>query len=262
MQISIKTNFPEVRAAMQKAAKQVPYAMQQALNKTAAKAVDAVRKEMPKVFDRPTPWVTNSLRIKYATKSNLQAELGYKDRNSAESSRTMIEPHVYSGKRHFKAMEARLMKIGLIPAGWNAVPGGGARLDANGNMSRGQISQLLNVLGAYTEAGYNKANDKTSERLAKGRAKKNIYGFVYWVNKVGSTKARHLPPGVYQRVTTAFGSSLKPVLVFVKQASYRQRLDFFGVAQAVIDKEFPGEFNRAFEAAMATALPKSSGNRD
>lgn len=260
MQISISTNFTQVQAALQKAASQVPFALSTALNKTAAKAQDAVRKEMPRVFDRPTPWVLNSLRIKYATKSNLQAELAYKDKNSVESSRSMIEPHVFTGKRHFKAMEARLMAIGLIPAGWNAVPGAAAKLDANGNMGRGQISQLLNVLGSYTEAGYSKANDKTSARLARGNVKKNVYGFVYWVNKVGSTKATHLPPGVYQRVKTAFGSSLKPILIFVKQANYKQRLDFFGVAQAVIDKEFPGEFDRAFDEALRTALLKSQGS--
>lgn len=260
MQIKVTTNFKQVQAALQKAASQVPFALATALNKTAAKAQTAVQKKMPEVFDRPTPWVMNSLRIKYANKNNLLAELAYKDKNSVENSRSMVEPHVFTGKRHFKAMEARLMRIGLIPAGWNVVPGAAAKLDANGNMSRGQISQVLNVLGAYTEAGYNKANDKTSARLAKGRAKKNIYGFVYWVNKVGSTKARHLQPGVYQRVITAFGTSLKPVLIFVKQANYKKRLDFFGVAQAVINKEFPGEFDRAFDEAMRTALLKSQGS--
>jgi hypothetical protein len=171
----------------------------------------------------------------------------------------MIEPHVFAGQRHFKAFEARLMQIGLIPAGYNAVPGAGAHLDANGNMSRGQISQLLNVLGAYTEAGYNKADNRTVNRLAKGRVKKNVYGFVYWVNKVGSTKAKHLPPGVYQRIITGFGSSLKPILIFVKRANYRKRLDFFGIVERVINREFPTEFDKSFDHAMKTALLKSQG---
>ena len=50
-----------------------------------------------------------------------------------------------------------------------------AKVDAYGNMSRGQITQLLNVLGTYTEAGYNKANAATKARLAKGSVKKNQY---------------------------------------------------------------------------------------
>ena len=259
MQIKIDTNIKEVQAALSRAASQVPFAMSVAINNSAESAKRAVQAEMPRVFDRPTPWVINSLRVKRSTKVNLSAELAYKDKNSVESSRSMIEPHVFSGQRHFKAFEARLLQIGLIPAGYNAVPGAGAKLDGNGNMSRGQISQLLNVLGAYTEAGYNKADDRTVNRLAKGSVKKNVYGFVYWVNKVGSTKAKHLPPGVYQRVVTGFGTSLKPVLIFVKRANYNKRLDFFGIAERVINREFPAEFDKSFDQAMKTALLKNQG---
>ena len=260
MKISITSNIDQVQAAMKKAASQVPFALSVAINKTAEKARLAVVAEMPRVFDRPTPWVLNSLRVKRSTKSSLEAELAYKDKNSVESARSMIEPHVNTGKRHYKAMEARLLNIGLLPSGYNAVPGAAAKLDANGNMSQGQISQLLNVLGSYTESGFNKANINTTKRLAKGNVKKNTYGFAYWVNKVGSTKARHLQPGVYQRVITGFGTSLKPVLIFVKQANYKKRLDFYGIANDVVAKEFPGEFDRAFDEAMRTALLKSQGS--
>ncbi|MBC7598731.1 MAG: hypothetical protein H7238_06885 [Polaromonas sp.] len=172
----------------------------------------------------------------------------------------MIAPHVYGGQRRFKAVEARLFSMGLLPAGFNAVPGAAASVDANGNMSRGQISQLLNVLGTYTEAGYNKANAATRARLAKGSAKKNIYGFAYFVNPVnGAGRNKSLKPGVYQRVMTGFGSSLKPILIFVKRANYKQRLDFYGIVQRVIDAEFPREFDKAFNEAVRTALLKTQG---
>jgi len=157
-------------------------------------------------------------------------------------------------------MEARLLRAGLIPSGYNAVPGGAAKLDVNGNMSQGQISQLLNVLGAYTEAGYNKANDKTTKRLAKGNIKKNVYGFAYIVIKVGASRPKHLQPGVYQRVSTGFGSSLKPILMFVKRANYKQRLDFFGIATKTINEEFPKEFTKSFDEAVRTALFKNQGS--
>lgn len=260
MKINVSHNFPEVQAALAKAASQVPFALAVALNNTAEKARVNVRNQMASVFDKPTPWVLNSLRVKRATKSNQEAELAFKDRNSAESSRSMVEPHVFGGKRHFKAMEARLLNMGLMPAGYNAVPGAAAKLDAYGNMSPGQISQLLNVLGTYTEAGYNKANAKTVGRLAKGNVKKNIYGFEYWVNKVNSIKARHLQPGVYQRVKTGFGTSLKPVLIFVKKANYKQRLNFFAITQTTVDREFVGEFNAAFDEALRTAMFKKQGS--
>lgn len=259
MQIKVETNFANVRAAMQKAASQVPFAASVALNKTADAARRDVVDNMRNVFDRPTPWVLNSLRVKRSTKASLVAEVAFKDKNSVESSRSMIEPHVFSGKRRFKAMEVRLWKAGYLPDGWNAVPGEAANMDGFGNMSPGQISQLLNVLGTYTEAGYNKANERTVARLAKGNVKKNQYGFVYWVNRVGDPKGRHLQPGVYQRFTTAFGTSLKPVLIFVKRANYKARLPMYDLVNAAAAREFPGEFDKAFEQAMATALIKTQG---
>lgn len=260
MKLSIKTNFPEVAKALKNAEGQVPFATSVAINKAADKAKLAVQKNMRQVFDRPTPFVINSLRLKRSTKQNLTAELQFKDKNSAESSRTMVLPHVDGGSRRYNAMEARLRGIGVLPDGWNAVPGAGAKLDSYGNMSRGQISQMLNLLGAYKEAGYNKANAATRERLAKGNAKKNIYGFVYWVNPVGTKRAKHLQPGVYQRVTTGFGSSLKPVVIFVKRAQYSKRLPFYQVAEEEFNRTFPEEFNVAMDYALRTAFPKVQGN--
>jgi hypothetical protein len=252
MQIKIDiSGLDHVRKAMEEMPKKATYAAVKAMNTSLEWVETAVRKEMRQVFDRPTPWVLNSLRRKYAKPSNMVAELAFKDINSEVNARTMIFPHVDGGKRRYKAMEARLMGIGLMPSGYNAVPGGAAKLDANGNMSRGQISQLLNVLGTYTESGFNKAGINTVKRLSKGNQKKGVYGFMYWVNKVGSTKARHLQPGVYQRVKTGFGTSLKPILIFVKQANYKQRLDFYGITRRVFDQRFPGEFDRALEAEMS-----------
>jgi hypothetical protein len=261
MKVTFDTNIPQVQQALEQAASQVPFALSVAINNTLTLAQLTIQGQMPSVFDRPTPWVVNSLRLKRSTKTILSAELAFKDKNSAENSRSMIEPNVFGGTRHFKAMEARLMNMGYLPAGWNVVPGGGASLDAYGNMSRGQISQLLNVLGTFTEAGYNKANAKTVARLAKGNVKKNVYGFVYWVNPANGTgRNKKLPPGVYQRVKTGFGSSLKPILIFVKRAQYRQRLDFNAIVQRTIGAEFEGAFTRSFAAAMGTALLKVQGD--
>lgn len=260
MQIKVQTNFPAVQAAMRKAAGQVPFAASVALNATTTKARADVQARMRQVFDRPTPWVINSLRVKRATKSTLVSELAFKDKSSVENSRSMVEPHIAGGQRQYKAMEGRLFRAGLLPAGYNVVPGGAAKLDAYGNVSRGQISQLLNVLGTYREAGYNKADARTRARLAKGNAKKGIAGFVYWVNPAtGPQRRRHLQPGVYQRVQTGLGTSLKPILIFVKRAQYRPRLPFYSLVEAAANKHFEPEFNKAFEAAMKTALLKQQG---
>jgi hypothetical protein len=273
MKINVTHNIPEVTAALRKAADQVPRVLVTALNRVAAQAVRNVHVEMKSVFDRPTPWVLNSLRIKYANPAKPEAELTFRDDKSNQGSGSMVEPQIFGGRRRYKAMEGRLLAMGMMPPGYNAVPGAAAQLDGYGNMSRGQISQMLNVLGTYQEDGYNKANAATRARLAKGNKKKNTYGFAYFVSYAGTGRAEltikngeavmtrgrksHLAPGVYKRVATGFGSSLKPVLMFVKQATYKKRLDFLGVVEKTVAKEFVPEFDKVFEAALATAKVRS-----
>lgn len=255
MQIRINTNIAQVQRALQQQASQVPFALSVALNRTAIAAQSDLKREMATLFDRPTPYFLNSPRVIRATKTRLQATVWFKDRNSVENSSDLALPHIKGGDRAVKPMEQRLQRAGLMPAGWRAVPGQGADLDIYGNMSRGQISQLLNVLGTYREAGYNKANAATRARLAKGNVKRNVYGFEYFVNPVGSARGRHLLPGVYKRVRTAFGTSLKPVLIFVRSTRYKARLDFEGIVKRAVDQRFPVEFDAAFDQAVRTARP-------
>ena len=237
-----------------KDAKQRRFATALALNKSVQWSETAVRKAMRGAFQQPTRYFLQSLRIKRADvrAMKLQAELVFKDRGLDDSSEAMMVPHVEGGRRKWKPMEDRLQRAGILPAGWYVVPGQAADIDANGNMSRGQISQILNVLGTYREAGYNKANAKTAERLAKGNAKKGVYGFAYFVNRPQGGNP-NIPPGVYKRIKTAFGSSLKPVLIFVTRVTYKKRFDFYGIAQREFDARYPGEFDRAYEYALRTA---------
>ncbi len=261
MEPKITVDYRQFLTNMTIVESQLPFAMALAATRTGQKAIPVVQAAMRSTFDRPTVWSINSLRLKSATKAKPVAVIAFKDKNSVESSRTMIEPHVAGTERHYKAMEVRLLRMGVLPKGWRVVPGAGAQLDSYGNMSAGQISQVLNVLGAYTEAGFNKANINTVKRLAKGNAKKNVYGFVYWVNPVGSKKGGHLQPGVYQRISTAFGSSLKPIMIFVRSVSYKPTLDFYGKVNGVVAAELPGEFVQAYEQALRTALPKTTGGQ-
>ena len=266
--MKMELNTAEVLAAFDTAPGQVAYATMLALNRTADTIKAELQWEMNRAFDKPTPWFLNSIRPSYATKTKLVAEIGYywkaKDRSeNGDASRSMVEPHVYGGSRHYKAMEVRLFKSGLLPEGWNVVPGGAANLDAFGNMSQGQITQILNVLQTYTEAGYNTANSKTIAKLEKGNKKKGTYGFTYWVNPPPTSqpaKGKHLPPGVYQRVYTGFGTSLKPVLIFVKRAAYKARLDFWGISKRAAERDMVNNFKEALDMATKTALLKSQGN--
>ena len=245
MKLSIDHNTQAVQAALNKAASQVPYALSVALNETAKEAKTMVRAEMESVFDRPTPWVLNSLRIKYANKRNLVAELAFKDFNG-QSTRSMLEPQVDGGSRRFKAMEAIFKKAGYVPKGWNIVPGAAASLDQYGNIVRSQVSQLLSMLAML--GPMSPAQRKTKERLTVV-SKRNQFGFEYFVIPVGSG-SRRLQPGVYKRLK----SGLKPILVFVRPAKYQKRLDFFGLVERKVNERLAPNFDYAFKVAVATAF--------
>lgn len=248
MRLTIKTNFPDVQKALNDIGPKVKSAIREALNRTAEWAETDVRREMRKVFDRPVPYTLRSLRVFYAKTSNLAATLWFKQR-SADRDKQWASAQIAGGQRDLKPMELRLQRIGILPSGWYVVPGGGADLNGYGNMSPGEISRILNVLGAYTEAGYNKANDKTRARLRRGT--KRAYGFEYWVNHPLRMQS-HLPPGVYKRIYTSFGTTLKPMLVFVKGAKYRKRLRFNEIVTATTAKRFPAEFDKAVRSLITT----------
>jgi hypothetical protein len=252
MKIEVKTNMVDVSRFLGQLANKIPSAQREAINRTAEWAETDVRREMRKVFDRPVPFTLRALRVYYAkTGPNPSATLWFRQRRREEDKLWAV-PQISGGGRQIKPMERRLQAIGILPRGWFIVPGAAAPMDAYGNVSPGEISRILNVLGAYTEAGYNKANDKTRARLKKGNAKKGVMGFEYWVNPVGPQTQRHLKPGVYRRVYTAFGTSLKPILIFVNKANYRARLNFQGIVKATVDRRFPGEFEKALRSLAAT----------
>ncbi|MDF3821963.1 hypothetical protein P3G55_18810 [Leptospira sp. 96542] len=251
MKFTIRSNFPEVQRKINALGKESRSIVREAMNRSVGFADQAVTVEMEKKFDSPTQYTLNSLRVWYASTSSLRVTLWFRQR-SEERDKQWAVAQIRGGQRALKPMELRLRRINILPNGWYVVPGAAMPLDAYGNMSRGEVSRILNVLGTYTEAGYNKANDKTRARLRKGNAKKGVYGFEYFVNLPGAEGRRHLLPGVYRRVYTAFGQSLKPMLIFVRAATYRRRLDFFGIVNKSMDKHFPAEFDKAFESWWKT----------
>jgi hypothetical protein len=260
MRINVTSNLPDLQRWVGTVAQGVNRATREALNRTAEWAETDVRREMRKVFDRPLPFTLRSLKIGYAkTGPNPTATLWFKQRRKEED-KLWAKAQIFGGDRQLKPMELRMQRVGILPQGWFVVPGAAAPLDAFGNMSRGEITRILNVLGTYTEAGFNKANQKTRDRLRKGNEKKGQYGFAYWVNPVsGPRNRKHLLPGVYRRVYTPFGTSLKPMMIFVRKATYKPRLDFFGVVNATVERRFPSEFTKAMDSLVATG--SASGAR-
>ena len=252
VRFNLTTNMPDVIRQIEAIGPKGKSVLRESMNRAGEWAQTDVTREMRKVFDRPVAFTLRSLRLYHASTTSMRVTLWFRQR-TADADKPWAMPQIRGGERTMKPMELRLQRMGLLPLGWMVVPGAAAPMDAFGNMSRGEISRILNVLGTFTEGGYNKANAKTKERLRNGNAKKGVYGFEYFVNPAtGPGRQQHLLPGLYRRVYTRFGTSLKPMMVFVNGARYRARLDFFGIVRATMNRRIPSEFDKAMRSLLET----------
>lgn len=268
MQFTVTTNFSDVIKQLEKAESQMPFATARALTKTAQDVKEAQRKEIARVFDRPTRYTLNSVYLRPATKALLEAEVWLKGdgTNDGGSTRHYLGPTISGGGRPLKRFEQRLVRAGLMQATERAVPAGGAAIDSSGNMSRGQIVKILSQLKTAAVLG-DDSNATNSKRSRAKRAKEAYFvsrgpgawsGSGAWKNGL---KSQHLPRGVWVRTSsTGVGTSVKPVLLFVKSATYRPVYKFFDLARRVVDSRFPFHFKESARIALGTALLKKQGS--
>lgn len=228
-----------------------------ALTRTAAQAQADARAALQSSIDRPTPYTMRALKYTRATAANLQAWVGFDvevvqdirgqvtgyARSSDTPASRYMAPQVDGGGRSLKRFERALQAKRAMPAGWQAVPGAGARLDAFGNMSRGQIAQIIAQLGTELLSGYTNTPKSTRSRITGQRKAGGQFIAVLPGQK---TK---LKPGIYQREFT--GRNLTPVLMFVKTTSYRPRFDFVGVTSRSINTHLQTEIERAVADQLA-----------
>lgn len=212
-----------------------------ALNSAAFVGSQETKKAMAQAFDRPTPWVLGGVRYVKARKDRLESSIDF-DKWGNKTNVTVakvLNAQIFGGQRKYKRHEIALQRAGILPAGMFIVPGPAAAKDQYGNMPGSQIVQIVSWFRAFGEQGY-KANstDKTRARLGKDK-KNGTKGIQYF-----ALQKRHgkLQPGIYQRITFAAGSAIKPVMFFVRAPTYRSRLDFYGIAE----KAALAEFNKAF----------------
>ena len=244
-QVNVRSNVAAVVARFRDNPRQMRYATAVALTHTAQDVKVAQVAEMERVFDRPTRFTLNSVFMRPATKANLVAIVWLKDfAGKGTPAEKYLAAQIEGGPRKLKGFERLLLRSGLLPTGYSAVPGSAAKLDSYGNMSAGQIVQILSALKAFGEQGF--AANRT-DASKKRRGKKLPMFFV------GRPGGGRLPRGVWQRFTFAHGSAIKPVLIFVRGPRYRPIYRFHEVSARTVTAVFPGHMERAAVEAMATA---------
>lgn len=251
-------------AALRDQPRQLAFAGVLALTRTAQRVKEAERHEIADVFDRPTPYTLDALYVRPATRARPEALVGVKDAFGTRSGRAPIAYlrwQITGGLRTQTAFEKALVRGGAMRSEDRAVPGKAARLDAYGNLSRGQIQQILSQLRIDTAyAGSNRSltrvlpTDNARDQRLKRNKIRRAYGraggqFVAFPNGRGK-----LRPGIYLAGGRDFGARLgygrngrlQPVVVFVSKAEYEAgRFDFDYVAQLAVTRHLLSEFDRA-----------------
>lgn len=243
MLLTHSTNLSAVQAALTKTEReQLPFATALALTKTGQLVKKGQIAAMNRNLDNPTRYTLNSLFLKPATKATQQARVWFKDFSpKGTAAGDYLQPQVQGGGRKHKRHEKALIARGLMKSTQFAVPASGAKLDQYGNMRRSQYVQILSQLRAFGEQGYN-ANATGSKRSQRKRRSGS-----YFVATIDGEQ------GVWQRVSSAFGDGVKPVLLFVDRApGYRTRYPFFKVAENIVKANYEREFKSALDHAVKT----------
>lgn len=255
-----------------------------ALTRTAVHVAEAERREIDDVFDRPVEFTRQSIFVTPAQAGStrtgvtqdargqtvvvnkgpntgpIQAVVGIKnDTNRGRPAIKWLQWHIEGGRRTAKGYEVLLQTANHLPPGMVTVPGRFAKLDSYGNVSRGQILQILSQLRIDSYQGSTRSLQKLASSY-EGRGVKSLKTrlraqqrraggeFVSFPNGRG-----RLPPGIYRMRNSAWGrSDPQPILLFVRRAQYEaERFDFFYVANLAIRRHLPQELGRAMAETLA-----------
>ncbi len=276
MRFSVTNPIAQARADTRAYARQARFGMVVALTRTVQDGKRAEDAEIARAVDRPTPYTGNAVYVQPATMQRAEAAFGLKDNYEVRAPGTppvnYLGPNIEGGARRMKAMERILQKAGHLPTGWHAVPGQAARLDAYGNVSRGQVTQVLSQLRLQLTAGYERSIPQrqrpgkdgtlTKEQKRINAARRRAFvraGGQFFVVKPGSK--RGVQPGIYQR--QVLGKKVhgparrfpKAVFIFVGRATYRRRIDWERVAERTVAERLDYHAAVALQEALATARP-------
>jgi hypothetical protein len=214
------------------------------LTRLASGGRDAVQKQMPVDFDRPTAFTVRGVWLKAATRNRVESEVYIPESTLADGQmqREYFQPGVAgSPRRRQKRTEYLLSRLGFLPAGWVTTPGSATgklgMIDQYGNLRPRIYAQVINVLQLKRVESKRArgVSARSQERARKMGVQTEWFAVAPGKNAMGRSGS-WLPPGVYRRAGRS-GEDLQQILKFVKSASYRPRLDFDGIVREHVEKE-------------------------
>ena len=154
-------------------------------------------------------------------------------------------PQIEGGLRQMEGLELRLSGLS---GGKYVMPGRGARLDANGGVSRGQIQQILSQLNMMRDPSQNMGDKKSRQLQKKGLIAKGQCASYFLVRSKQTNKR---PLGIWELQGP---NNVQPVLVFTpKTPNYKKRFDPEQIVMSSADHHMAKALERAFKHELATS---------
>lgn len=263
MQLSVRNNIDFTLRNLDKQHKrQVPFAIKNTVNKLAVNTKKTTDTQILRRIDRPKNYTKRMMRVGFAKKTNLVARVAVKD-SATVTKRGFRGPdqilgHLFSGgTRQLKGMEVLLRRAKILPANRYIVPGQGAPLDRHGNIKTGVINQVLAYTRAFQESGFRanavdkKGRDALAKRFARAQSSRVAQAGQFFVVKKKTLTGLH--PGIWARFKFASGSSIKPIMMFVRKPVYRRVFNLPKTANRVIVKQLDRTFDTEIRKAISTA---------
>jgi hypothetical protein len=245
LQVNVEVDMSKIAGEVANAEKQVRFATALALTRTGYRVSERETKGVQQAFRHPKPATLRAFQVDKATRDNLTATVSIKKRDSGLPADEYLHADIVGGKRGMKRSEIMLQAAGILPPGMQTVPGKGAQLDAYGNMSRGQIVQILSYFATFGVTTLNSSRmNMTAEKHAKMSRRRS-----YFVIPVYDRKTK-LYPGIWQQDGKR---DIKPVLMFVKPGTYKAIFAFEDIGAKEVQAAFNGEFDTAMADALRTA---------
>lgn len=224
MAFKVVTNLSKLPRDVEKWNKNRRFATAVGITWTGQQVKSGLRKEMQDVFDSPTRFTLNALFLKPAKRDDFDAKVFFKDfAPKGTAAGQYLAAQIEGGARKLKRSERHLMRRGFLQRGEYLVPGRDAKLNAAGNITKGQVTKALSDVGAQ----FNPEQNTTRKRKK-----------YFWLPRRGRRLA-----GIYWRQ----GGQLKTFMVAVRRPVYRRRFDFYGTARDITDKNLDKNLDRAFD---------------
>jgi hypothetical protein len=263
---------------------QFDFVASRAISATAKSIHASLKAQLPSVVNKPTTWTTRGLLVKYSTRTDLTAMVGfnYGDKYGPQGSfgeagrlskigvpsGRYMDVLARGGTRQPKSTELALRRTGLIRSNQFITPGGYGigKPNSFGNVTAGNYQTLLSRFRANRDIGITSNAPRGPGSRGRTAAKKKEVDLFFDSRKGGMFAQRYGKgpkggtgkgtgnPGRPQ--TVGYRRGMKPAFWVIDQPHYHVQFPLRQIAQAQFKAEIGKQFTAALEWAQAN--PKRS----